>query len=73
MVFVRWRGILELISMVVVLRNMPLTVMLVMGIVELTEAGDIVIGDGYCGVDGCYNGENVVNLMAAVMEEQSKE
>ncbi|KAH0705327.1 hypothetical protein KY290_010019 [Solanum tuberosum] len=68
--------------MVVVLRNMKLTVieaiqLLVMSIVELTTAGDIVTGDGYCGVDGCDNGvgsgENVVNLFAAVMDEQSEE
>ncbi|KAH0692117.1 hypothetical protein KY285_019214 [Solanum tuberosum] len=68
--------------MVMVLRNMKLTVMeaiqlLVMSIVQLTAADDIIIGDGYCGVDGCDNGvgsgENVVNLMAAVMEEQSEE
>ncbi|KAG5616539.1 hypothetical protein H5410_016363 [Solanum commersonii] len=68
--------------MVVVLRNMKLTVievirLLVMSIVELTAGGDIVIGDGYCGVDGCDNavgsGGNDVNVMAAVMEEQSEE
>ncbi|KAK4721876.1 hypothetical protein R3W88_012109 [Solanum pinnatisectum] len=46
-----------LISMVVVLRNMKLTAMesiqlLVMSIVELTATDDIIIGDGYCGVDG---------------------
>ncbi|KAK4734048.1 hypothetical protein R3W88_008309 [Solanum pinnatisectum] len=58
MVFVQWRGILEFISMVVMVINMKLTVMeaiqlLVMSIVELAVAGDIVIGDGYYGVDGC--------------------
>ncbi|KAK6791996.1 hypothetical protein RDI58_011077 [Solanum bulbocastanum] len=63
--------------MVVVLRNIKLTAMeaiqlLVMSIVELTATDDIIIGDGYCGVDGYDNGVgsggNVVNLMAAVME-----
>ncbi|KAG5626026.1 hypothetical protein H5410_011244 [Solanum commersonii] len=44
--------------------------LLIMSIIELTMTDDIIISDGYCGVDGCNNGVgsvgNVVNLMAAV-------